>query len=359
MSDDVAGFTDEERALIRSSVRRLLADEWPPLRALEMSDDPQAIRGIWEKLGEMSVPDLGRDPALGGMREILLTFEELGRACCPAPLLGALVVNLLAAAGVDIQDDAEAGPGVSAPVAVGFGSFDGDRAAGSVSLGQGLIDGSLHFVEGAGEAARFIALLDDPGGVAIIGSGAGGIAIEPTPALSLPKLASLHFQDVPVRFVPAPADLLRDITQIARLACASRAVGSAQRGFELVVEHVSARKQFGQLIGQFQAVQHRLVDNLTRLDGARLTLEAAATAHDAQLAEWRTFADLALAHLSPGLRQLAIDMHQLMGAIGYAEEHELPRHFRQIHGNVTRFGGVARARAEIGAYLVRPSVQAA
>ena len=356
MSDDMPVFSDEERDLIRSSIRRLLEDEWPSLSAVEWSQDPRAVKRIWGELAALGVPDLGRNGEMGGLAEILLVFEEMGRACCPAPLLGAVISNLLHGYSEAVTDVAVPPP-ASVNYAVGFGRFDGDRAAGEVVLSGETISGSCHFVEGADVADRFVVFLGEPSGIAVVEAGASGVSIVSTPALSLPGLSSVHFDGSAALFLPVGERALRALVQIARLATAARALGSAQRGYELVVEHANTRKQFGKFIGQFQAVQHRLVDNLTRLDGARLTLEAAARAYSEKLETWSVFADLSVAHLNPGLRQLAIDMHQLMGAIGYSEEHELPRHFRQIHGNVSRFGGVLRARAEIGAYLVASAAQ--
>ena len=351
VSEDITAFSEEERELVRTSVNRLLADKWPSLKAVELSADPAAVRGIWSELGSLGLPDLGSDPAMGGLREILLVFEELGRACCPAPLIGAIVANLVKKHGEGASDALLPSPSDSL-YATGFGAYDGDGATGKVVFSDGKVTGSAHFVEGATTADRFVFFLNDPSGVVIVDADASGLSVNATPALSLPDLSSVELTGAAATFVPVPADELKCIAQIVRLATASRALGSAQRAYELVVEHAGTRKQFGKFIGQFQAVQHRLVDNLIRLDGARLTLDAAATAYDQNLETWGTFADLALAHLNPGLRQLAIDMHQLMGAIGYSEEHELPRHFRQIHGNVSRFGGAFRARAQIGAYLV-------
>lgn len=355
MSDELAGFSDTDRDALRDAVRRLLGARWPALAALELSADPNALRDVWRELGELSVPELGSTADMGGLREILLVFEELGRASCPAPLLGAVISNMLRAHGrraPGTDDEAMRGRHGPLHIAVGFGALDGDPAAGKVSIAQDCMSGSVCFVEGAALAGSHIIFSTDPDGVAVVAAGADGLGIHDTPGLSLPPLASLSFSNTPADFFPVPRMELFDLVQVARLCCAARALGSAQRSYELAVEHARTRKQFGQLIGQFQAVQHRLVDTLIRLDGARLTLEAAATAYDKQLSTWPVFADLALAHSNPGLRQVALDMHQVFGAIGYAEEHELPRHFRQIHGNVTRFGGVLRARAQIGAYLV-------
>ena len=98
-----------------------------------------------------------------------------------------------------------------------------------------------------------------------------------------------------------PREALADIALVARLGCAGRALGAAERAFELAVDHAKVRKQFGQLIGQFQAVQHKLANCLISLDGARLTLEAAAEARDNGNPDWRVFAASALAFAGPAL----------------------------------------------------------
>jgi alkylation response protein AidB-like acyl-CoA dehydrogenase len=150
-------------------------------------------------------------------------------------------------------------------------------------------------------------------------------------------------------------EALSGIAMVAQLACAGRALGAAGRGFELAAEHAKVRKQFGQLIGQFQAVQHKLANSLISLDGTRLALDSAAAARDRNDAEWSVFAAAALAFASPALREVTIQTHRALGAIGYAEEHEAPRHFRRVHADVARFGGVARARAELADYLLGPA----
>jgi acyl-CoA dehydrogenase len=101
-------------------------------------------------------------------------------------------------------------------------------------------------------------------------------------------------------------------------------------------------------------LQHKLADCLIRLDGAALVLDGAADAYDRGAADWRVFADAGLAFAGPALRQVALEAHHAMGAIGYAEEHELPRHFRRVHADLARFGGVSRARAALADFLLGP-----
>jgi alkylation response protein AidB-like acyl-CoA dehydrogenase len=145
---------------------------------------------------------------------------------------------------------------------------------------------------------------------------------------------------------------LIDAAGIVRLTFAARALGAAQRAFDLALEHAKVRRQFGHVIGEFQAIQHKLADCLSRLDGTRLTLAGAAGAFARGDRNWRTFAEAAIAYAGPALRQSLLDVHHTLGAIGYAEEHESPRHFRSVHADLVRFGGTARARGALANLLV-------
>ena len=98
MSDRTVDFLQmpgaEERDMLRRSIRSLLATHWPPERKVEMSTQPECLTAIWKKLSDLGVTALGSNPAEGGMSEIATVMEELGRASCPAPFLGAAIVNL-------------------------------------------------------------------------------------------------------------------------------------------------------------------------------------------------------------------------------------------------------------------------
>ena len=212
--------------------------------------------------------------------------------------------------------------------------------------------GKAAFVEGAQTATHVVVFTD--AGVAVVASGAPGLKMQVTPGLAVPPFSELTFENTPAARLNISRQALADIALVARLGCAGRALGAAERAFELAVDHAKIRKQFGQLIGQFQAVQHKLANCLISLDGARLTLEAAAAARDNDNPDWRVFAASALAFAGPALRAVSIETHRALGAIGYAEEHEAPRHFRRVHADLARFGGAPRARAELADFVLGP-----
>jgi len=350
------GVSDSERDLLRQSVRDLLASIWPADKAVENCADAQAIAKLWPAMARQGLATLGCDSAEVGLRETLVVFEELGRASCPAPLLGAVAGNLALAtqtsnAARALLEDLHQG---NASIALGLGAFDGDPAAGGVTVHGDVLQGQLSFVEGAQAATHLLICTDMPAGVAVVAADARGLTMQATPGLAVPPFYEITLDDVPALRLDLAPDALAEIAVVARLACAGRALGAAQRAFDLAADHAKVRKQFGQLIGQFQAVQHKLANCLISLDGARLALEAAAVERDADNPQWRVFAAAAVAFASPALRTVSIETHRALGAIGYAEEHEAPRHFRRVHADLARFGGMARARAELADVLLGP-----
>ena len=345
--------SDAERALLRKSVRDLLSRRWPAATAVENAGNAEAVTALWREMAGQGLAALGAGSSETGLREILLVFEELGRAACPAPLLGAIAANLALAhrpsdAARALLGDLHQG---KALVAVALGAFDGDAAAGRVDWRGDKLTGKISFVEGAQTATHFLVFTES--GAAIVAKDAAGLRMQATPGLAVPPFSELTVENTPAHRVEA--NTLAEAALVARLACAGRALGAAQRGFDLAVEHAKVRKQFGQLIGQFQALQHKLANNLINLDGARFALDSAADARDRGDADWGVFASAALAFAGPALREVAIQTHRALGAIGYAEEHEAPRHFRRIHADLARFGGVSRARAELAEHLLGPA----
>jgi alkylation response protein AidB-like acyl-CoA dehydrogenase len=350
------GVSEAERVLLRKSVRDLLSNIWPAEMAVKNIGDTQALAALWPAMARQGLSSLGSDVAGVGLREIVLVFEELGRASCPAPLLGAVGLNLALSAHSSnaaraLLEDLHQG---SKALALALAALDGDAAAGEVAMRDGALHGKVAFAEGVEIATHLLIVTGMPAGVAVVARDAPGLTVQATPGLAVPAFSEVTFKSTPALWFDVSVETLADIALVVRLACAGRALGAAQRAFDLAVEHAKVRKQFGQFVGQFQAVQHKLANSLISLDGARLALDNAAQARDRGNPDWRVFAASAIAFASPALRAVSVETHRALGAIGYAEEHEAPRHFRRVHADLTRFGGAPRARAELADFLLGP-----
>jgi alkylation response protein AidB-like acyl-CoA dehydrogenase len=108
------------------------------------------------------------------------------------------------------------------------------------------------------------------------------------------------------------------------LACA---VGTMERQVERCVAYAREREQFGQPIGKFQGISHRIVDMKVRLEAARLLLYRTA---DLLGRGDLTHLDAALAklYLSESFVQSSMDALKVHGAYGYMAEYELEREVR-------------------------------
>ena len=145
----------EERSLLRDSLRGFLAERWPADQAIARGREPEAIARVWTQLVEQGIAGLGSEPAEGGLRELAVAVEELGRAACPAPLLGAGLANL-ALAGRDAPQPTKdllarlhAG---RARICWSFAELDPSAGASELTWSGDLLSGTLRFVDAAAAA---------------------------------------------------------------------------------------------------------------------------------------------------------------------------------------------------------------
>ena len=91
---EVALPTDEDRRLLRDSLRGFLQSHWPAEEAVARHSRPDQVAQLWQGLGDQGLLSLGSDATEGGVREMVVVMEELGRAAAPIPFLGLAVVPM-------------------------------------------------------------------------------------------------------------------------------------------------------------------------------------------------------------------------------------------------------------------------
>jgi len=343
-NDDIAG-------MLRESLRGFLEAHWAADgRECPSLDD---ISAIWRKLIGQGVAALGAGRDEGGLREILVVMTELGRAACPAPMWSAALANLAlsgseADAAKELLKELHAGTAVAAFC---FGARDPDPGAGSIRIDALRGTGDLRFVEAAANATHLIVAVDETH-LALVQLDAPGIVIVPTRAIGAWGLCEVRLNSVPLTLVPLECANLDDLRLKAQIALLGRAHGAARRAFELAVDYAKERQQFGQPIGKFQAIQHKLADCLIALEGTCLILDHAARLHDIGDRNWCYFADCAAAFGGGALRRVSLETQHTFGAISYAEEHEAAQHFKRVHLDTVALGGAPEARRRLASYLL-------
>jgi len=344
--DSVHFSGDEERTMLRDSVRGLLSEHWPVEKALPFSGDSDRQKDIWRVLSEQGYSALCSKESGTGLREALIVMSELGRAACPAPLLDAVLLNLFLGQESRAADLLSAVHEGKAFVCLSLAGSDPDRSVGGITGANGRFSGTVGFIDAASCATHLAFVVDEGASIAIVPI-SKDVTVTPARAMGADGQCTVELRNASGFSVPLLADQVGNMLAVSRLGYAARAWGAADRSFQLAVEYAKLRKQFGQPIGRFQAVQHKLATNFIALSGAQGILDSAAAHFDSQQAEWRTFAAAAFTYANAKLRQVSLETHHAFGAIGYAEDHEAPRHFKRVHLDVLRHGGGRPVREEL------------
>jgi alkylation response protein AidB-like acyl-CoA dehydrogenase len=140
------------------------------------------------------------------------------------------------------------------------------------------------------------------------------------------------------------ADLLEKILDRARAGLAAEMLGSAAQAFDTTLDYLKTRVQFGQVIGSFQALQHRAAKMFTDLELARSCVEAALTAIDNDSPDVPELVSLAKAKVGDTLHLVSNEMVQMHGGIGMTDAHDAGFYLKRARAAEATFGGQAYHR---------------
>src|SRR6202166_3740026 len=277
----------EEQSMLRDSARGLIGDKAPVshLRQLRDAKDLTGFsRDLWKTFAEMGFSGLLVPEDFGGSGlgcvEAGVVMEEIGRNLMPSPFLATSVLaasalsrggsaaqksehlhgiadgSLLASLAID--EGAKHRPLMTKMQAVRSGNgfrLVGDKAFVVDGHTAGLLIVAARSAGAAGERDGLTLFLVDPK--------SKGIEIERTAMVDSHNAARIKFSNVEVNAdgvlgeVDQGYQLLEGVLNIGRGAVASEMVGVSEEGFGRTVGYLRERKQFGKLIGEFQALQHR------------------------------------------------------------------------------------------------------
>jgi len=365
------GLTVEQRDL-RDAVRDLIAKTLP---AETGAAETRADRSPWRRLcDEIGVAGLAIPERYGGagagLAEVCVVIEELGRNLTPASMLGSAVLAVQAV--LATGDDAACArllPAIadgSAIAALAWTTPAGHwdtaevaceaRCAGADTGADGgwELDGEAHYVLDGEAADVLLVVASATGGTGLfeVSPRQDGVARAAVATMDASRdLAVVRLTGALGRRVggdaAGPLAFARDQ---ACIALGAEQVGAAQAALELTVAHLLTRVQFGQVIGGFQALQHRAADLYVLVESARSLARAAASAAPDPDCELRAAA--VKVYCSEALTRTAGEMIQLHGAIGVTWEHRAHRYLKRAHGGRYLFGSPDRHLATIAASLI-------
>ena len=114
-----------------------------------------------------------------------------------------------------------------------------------------------------------------------------------------------------------------DILDIGRIAISSEMLGNAESAFETTLDYLKQRKQFGVLIGSFQALQHRAAEMFCELELTKSSVMAAMRAADENSNELQRMSSLAKTVAGETLHLVSNEAIQMHGGIGVTDEYDI------------------------------------
>ena len=141
--------------------------------------------------------------------------------------------------------------------------------------------------------------------------------------------ANISFSDVVIQKedilgdVEAGGEAIENILDIGRIAISAEMLGNAEAAFESTINYLKERKQFGVLIGTFQALQHRAAEMFCELELTKSSVMAAMQGADDNSNELQRLASLAKTIAGETLHLVSNEAIQMHGGIGVTDEYDL------------------------------------
>ncbi len=348
----------EDQRLFQDSVKSFLetASSLDSVRKAA-EGDPDTVAGLAKGLSDLGAGQILVPEAYGGLGlgllDAALVQEMLGRFVAPADLMAgaAMAVTGLLAAGTEDQK-AEWLPKIATGevrFSVAVTERVGAREGAGVDADEGRLTGkSLFALETIG--ATHILVMDKEGTLHVVDADAAGLERTALPSIDRTRLFSeLVFDNVPAIALTGenhPGRAADQMVSVGRMLLAADTLGAAQAMIEQAVAYAMERKQFGRVIGSFQAVKHMCAEMAAELEPARALVWHAAHARDQDMADAELMICLANAHLAEIGTRIARTSVEVHGGMGFTDLLGLHYWFKRIGANRQLLGGPEQVRVD-------------
>jgi alkylation response protein AidB-like acyl-CoA dehydrogenase len=360
----------EEQTMLRDAAKGW-ASESAPVGALRKLRDSKSQKtfdpAAWAEMGQMGwagviVPE-AYDGSAFGYLGLGLILEETGRTLAASPLLSTAMIaaSALQLGGSDAQKQAwlpkiATGEAV-ATLAVDEGSHHAPArtALSATKSGAGYVLNGTKTLVLDGEAADLLIVAartsgqpGDPAGLTLflVPGDTAGVSRSHLSLIDSRGAAKIAFDGVEVGADAVLGEVdkgwavLEPTLDRAYAGLAAEMLGSASAAFDITLDYLKTRTQFGQVIGTFQALQHRAAKWFTDLETTRSCVEAALEALDAG-ADSRALASLAKAKASELVHLASNEMVQMHGGIGMTDAHDAGLYMKRARVTEALFGGAS------------------
>ena len=247
-------ITEDHQALAQTAWEFLQKREARASARALLEADAEELPGWWQDLLGLGWQGLHLPEAHGGsgygLEELVVVVEQLGRVVAPGPFVPSVIASAVLAATADDATKQALLPGFA----------DGTTNAGialssTVSVRGASASGSAVALGGGLASLLVLPAGDD---VVLVETGAAGVTVSvPVNLDPTRRSARVELAGAPVQVLAGAAPALRDL---GRVILAAEAVGVARECTEMAAAYARERRQFGRVIGTFQAVKHHCAD---------------------------------------------------------------------------------------------------
>lgn len=323
----------DDRRMLSETLRRYLADAYPmEHRNAVAYDAPFHDPSKWAEMAELGIFYALASEDTGGMGghafDIVTVFEELGRALCPEPILGQAM-----AAAVAPSDALISG---ATRYALAVGELDApydvaDITTKAVAKGEAwALNGRKSVVYSAPTAdVLLVAAKGADGEIGLYSVAAGACEITGYAMIDGGPAGEVFFDSTPAQRVLQDAtEALTTALDLGALALCAEALGAMEVVQATLIDFLKTRKQFGQPIGSFQALQHRAIDLAIEVEQARSIIILAASSHGTDAFSKRVSqAKHLVGKIARQVSEEAIQMH---GGIGITWEYPMSHYAKRL-----------------------------
>jgi alkylation response protein AidB-like acyl-CoA dehydrogenase len=346
-----------EQSLIRDSAAKFIAEAGPKVARRFRDHDPSFAPTRLRQAGELGwigvlVPHSAGGLGLG-LTELALVLEQTGRGLVCEPIgLAAISAAALAQgpAPRSLLQRAMNGEALVVPALQenAFGDDPLTPRTQVVETGAGpRLTGNKLFVCAEG-ADGFLASAAGRDGPALyhVARDAPGCTLSETPTVDGRKIATLGLDRTPAELIPphpSSRNAVEALYHLALIALSAELLGVMEKAQEITLDYLRIRKQFGKLIGSFQALQHQATNIYIRTEATRSLLFQVAANSDA----YRIDPALAIAVKAKASEEALFVTEaciQLHGAIGFTDEHDIGLYLKRAMLLASLFGNAAAQR---------------
>ena len=343
----------EEEQFLKDTAKNFAAERSPisHFRALRDNDDPTLWdKEIWSEMVKLGWPGILIPEEYGGsnfgVTGIGVILQECAKTLTPSPLFATGVLGAYAISNYGNEEQKKnylpkiVNGEITTALAVDEFSHHNPNDSVMSAKKEGsnyVLNGKKIFVIDGASADLFIVLSrtsgnsGDSAGITLflINADASGIEKIKLDMADSRNYANIVFNNVLIDSSQilgneeTGGETIEDILDIGRIAISSEMLGNAESAFETTLDYLKQRKQFGVLIGSFQALQHRAAEMFCELELTKSSVMAALRAADENSNELQRMSSLAKTIAGETLHLVSNEAIQMHGGIGVTDEYDI------------------------------------